>query len=57
MRLVSPGKDNYAIVRRSANLGNQDPNVGLMKENCLGEIKERLTKSQPLFNDLGCDLT
>ena len=57
MRLVNPGKNNYAIVRRSANLGNQDPNVGLMKENCLGEIKERMTFSQPLFNDLGCDLT
>ena len=49
MRLVDPGKKNYAIEQRSANLGNQDPNVGLMKENCLGEIKERLTFSQPLF--------
>ena len=57
MRLVNPGKDNYAIVRRSANLGNQGPNFGLMKENGLGEIKERLTKSQPLFNNFGCDLT
>ena len=56
LRLVRPGKDNYAIVRRSANLSNQDPNVGLMKENGLGEIKERLTESQPLFNDVGFDL-
>ena len=57
MRLVNPGKNNYAIVRRSANLDNQGPNFGLMIENDLGEIKERLTKSQPLFNDFGCDLT
>ena len=57
MKLVNPGKNNYAIVRRSANLDNQGPNFGLMKENGLGEIKERLTKSQPLFNNFGCDLT
>ena len=56
MRLLDPGKNNYAIEQRSANFGNWDLNVGLMKENGLGEIKERRTESQPLFNDVGCDL-
>ena len=57
MRLMNPGKDNYGIVWRSANLDNRDPCFGLMKDNGLGENKGRLTFSQPPFIDFGCDLT
>ena len=56
MRLMNPGKDNYGIVWRSANLDNRDPCFGLMKDNGLGENKGRLTFSQPPFIDFGCDL-